>query len=196
MKKSKLLLYVLLVIFVISLIFPLKSNVITKSYSGEITAIELKNEVYEFDVRASGDDFDAIIYRFCTFDTFGHKGRIHYKFVDENNNVLFENSEKISDIKTNVYRYQSFNRIKNSKDKLYKFIVYYDEYYDDETFGIWVNLNGDSNNYLVNDNKYGLELSSKADINNVTASWIILIIIVIDLAYLVLEKDYKDEKRK
>ena len=196
MKKSKVLFCILVGIFVISLIFSLKSNLITKSYDGEITAIELKNEVYEFDIKPNGDNFNAIVYRFCTFDTFGHRGRIHYKFVEENNNVLFENSEKISDIKTNVMRTEGFEKIKKSKGKTFKFIVYYDEYYDDEIFGIWVNTNGNDSNYLVNDKKYGLQLSVKEDVNNVTFSWLLLIAVAIDFAYLLLEKDYKDEKRK
>lgn len=196
MKKRFVVLIILVVIFIISFIFPVRINTLNKGYKSDITAIELKDEEYVFDIIPDGNDFNGLEYRFCTFDTIGHKGIIHYKFVDSDGNTLFENSEKISEIKTNAYRSEYFDKIKKSKGKTFKFIVWYDEYYKDEKFGIWGSLQSTKGNFLENDNNYGMEVYVKCDTPNVMVSWFVLIAISIDLLYIFLEKDYAYEKEK
>ena len=188
--KNKLLICLLL-FFVISIIFPIKSNLIKSNYNSLKTAIELKDEVYTFKFKVDGNNFSMMQFRFTNFDTDIHKSTIHYKLLDQDNNVIFEKSEKTSEIKTNEYRQEYFNKQTNSKNKYYTFMVYYDEYFEDETFGIWVSSKSSSDNYLQNDNRYGLELYTKRDVANITFSWLILISIVITYSNSVLRKDYK-----
>lgn len=195
MKRKKCVLIILIILFLISLIFPIKSNTMKQSFNSAITAIELDDQEYVFDIIPDADNFSAFEYRFCTFDTVGHKGTIHYKLVDQVGNVIFENSEKISNIKTNEYRLEFFEKQKNSKGKKYKFIVSYDEYYKNELFGIWVSSQGTDTNYLENDNTYGLEAYIKSDVPNIMLSWFMIIAIAIYVLYMILEKDKNYEKK-
>ena len=196
MRKKRIVLIILVVMFILSLVFPIKTNTLKRGYSSGTTAIQLKNEKYVFDIVPDENDLSGVEYRFCNFDTADDKGIIHYRFEDYNGNVIFEKVENVSDITTNAYMSEYFDKIKNSKGKTFKFIVWYDEYHKDNTFGIWVSDTGSDTNYLENDNSYGMEIYLKSDVSNIMMSWFILIGISIYLLYIMLEKDYGYEKEK
>lgn len=189
MNKKNVILVIIVILFALSLIFPIKTNLMRKGYNGDITAIELKNDKYVFDIVPDSDNLSGIQFRFCTFDTKINRGIIRYMLLDSDENVIFDKKEEIKNIKTNEYISEYFDKQKSSKGKQYKFIIEYDEYHKEDKFGIWVNTSGTSSNYLENDSSYGLEAYIKTDVSNITLSWFILIAIAIYVLYIILEKE-------
>ena len=194
--KHKIIFAVLLVLLVLSLIFPIYSHIYVKDFDGKETAIEIENETYTFSIKPKGDNLETFMFRLATYGEKYTKGKIHYKLVDNDNNTIFDVSKDLSDVKDSIYIEEAFERQKDSSNKTYSFIVYFDEYVKGQRVGIWGNDKGSPDNFLADNTGYGLELYTKENVPNTTISWFILIIIAIYTIYLILEKDFKDDKDK
>ena len=194
--KHKIIFIALIVIFIISIISPIYSHNYVKDFNAKEAAIELFDDVYTFSLKFDGDNLEAIRFRFGTYGLKNQKGVIHYKLVDSDNKVLIDKSKNISEIEDSHYINEYFDRQKDSSKKTYSFIISYDEYHKGDRLAIWGNLEGTEENFYANDTKYGLELFSKRNVRNAFVSWILLIVILIYACYLILEKDFKNEKRK
>ena len=195
MKKLYIMFILFLLVFVISLIFPLKSVLLQDNNNSNSAVYNLEKDNYKFNFKVDNDNMRLLRVRFSK-DDIDYSGVIHYKLTDKNKNVIVDKSILINDLKNDSNYYIDMPKQSKSKNDSYEFEIYYDKYNAKERFGIWVLEEATDNNYLVNDNRYGLEFAAAVDYKNYIFSWYPLAATCVCLVFILFERNGKNEKKK
>ena len=145
--------YFLIIIFIILMLFsftlPVKVKTIEKISSDMYPLPKLEDgEVYESHFKTSLNDISSIGMKFATFSENNEHGKLKIK-IEDGEKVVTEQIVDVEDLKDNEMYYIDFPKQKMSKNKDYKILLSYEEYYDDISLTLWGNFINSKSNYTL-----------------------------------------------
>lgn len=147
-KKFYIGLIIIIIITIITILFPLR--VYQESVMGALNMpIDIKeNDVFEQHFKINYTNFSELGIRLSTYQKKNKHGKISVSIYKDNELIKKEiiNLTKVND---NDTVYIKFDEQKDSDKASFKFIIKYEEYYDDIRLATWYGISPTGNNYLL-----------------------------------------------
>lgn len=194
-------LWLIIIISILSIVFllikPIKGKNSYSLGSGNSlpSLIMSKNTTYTQTFNNQLDELDEISMTFSTYMIENKSGSLHVIITDENNYELYNNIIELKDLTDNILYTYDFQDIKNSKNHLYTFKMFYEDYKKGDSLAYWY-TNSSENFMTINEepSNQTLSLNIIGKKNDYTIIWYPLLIIAITSSLLsIIERPTKDE---